>query len=216
MPFGMPVATARVNTGNVRTSYDPFTPSATASTGAAVGAPFGGLANVLGTTFMDQGGPDSVSGTLTQLPLLSNALYKYVLYKSTTNPALVANPGLVYYTDNTFTVVSGAIADGLTGTANSLAGYMMINTTDLTTITATILNNGGNGSGVWICIGGYVKAATAITSTAVGDSLVGGATAFTPVRVASGTAPTFVKYATAQTNLSGAVADVVVNIVPIL
>lgn len=217
MPFQQPFQTPTIRTGNVRTSVDPFTPGQTAAgTGVVPNYFYGGLYNTLGTMFMDQGGSDSVSGTLTQLPLYAPVLYKYVLYKSTTNPAMLAAPGVVYYTDNTETVVSGAMADGLSTTANSLAGYLMVNTTDLTTITATILNNGGNGSGVWIAVGGFVKAATAITSTAVGDTLVGaGTTGFTPARVAAGTAPTFTKTITALTALSGAVADVIVNIVPV-
>jgi hypothetical protein len=215
MPFGLPVATPRITTGNVRTTYDLFTPAPGPTTPGPTPFFSGGLAAPLGTTFMDQGGPDSVSGTLTQLPLLSVALYKYVLYKSATNPALVTAPGLVYYTDETFTVVSGARADGFTTTENSLAGLLMPNTTDLPNLTATILNNGGNGSGVWICIGGFVKAATSIAATAVGDTLVGSGTAFTPARVASGTAPTFTKTMTALTAIAGGVSDVLVNIVPV-
>lgn len=215
MPFASPIMTPRITTGNVRTTYDAFTPSPGPSTPGPTPPPFNGLAAPLGTTFLDQGGPDSVSGTLTQLPLNQVALYKYVLFKSTANPALLASPGLVYYADAAATIVTGVASEGFTTTGNSMAGYLMINSTDLSTITAALLNNGANGSGVWICIGGYVKAATAITSTAVGDSLVGGGgTAFTPARVASGAAPTFAKFATALTNLSGAVADVNVNIVP--
>lgn len=217
MPFGLPVATPKITSGNVRTSYDPIATSISSIQGYLSGPTFGqyGLACPLGTVFDDQGGPDSVSGTLTQLPLWVGARYKYVLYKSTTNPALVAQPGLVYYTDETQTVVSGAIADGATATASSLAGVMMINTTDLSTITAAILNNSGNGSGIWICIGGFVKGCTSITSTALGDALVGSSTAFTPARVAAGTAPTFTKTLTALTAIASGVSDVLVNICPI-
>jgi hypothetical protein len=174
-----------------------------------------GLVAPLGVIFDDQGGVDSVSGTTTQLPNLVVARYKYVLYKSTTNPALASAPGLVYYTDETQTVVSGAMADGQTATPSSLAGVLMINTTDLSTITATILNNGGNGSGVWICIGGFVKGCTSVASTALGDALIGSSTAFTPARVAAGTAPTYVKTLTALTAISGGVSDVLVNISPL-
>jgi hypothetical protein len=216
MPFGLPVATPRITTGNVRTTYDLFTPAPGASTPGPTPAPFGGLANPLGTTFTDVGGPDSVSGTLTQLPLLSTAIYRYVLYKSATNPALIANPGVVSYTDNTFTIVSGAMADGVTATASDFAGYLMPNTTDLSALTATILNNGGNGSGVWICVGGFVKAARSLAAVAVGDTLVGGGTgSFIPARVASATAATFVRTATALTAVSSNASDVVVNIVPL-
>lgn len=216
MPFGTAIVTPRITTGNVRTTFDAFTPAPGPSTPGPTPPPFNGLANPLGTTFLDQGGPDSNSGTLVQLPLNQVALYKYVLFKSTSNPALLASPGLVYYVDAAATTVTGVASESFSTTGNSLAGWMMPNTTDLSALTAAILNNGANGSGVWICIGGYVKAATAITSTAVGDSLVGGgATAFTPGRVGSGTASTFAKFATALTALSGAVADINVNVVPV-
>jgi len=198
-----PGSTPRVTTGNVRTTYDLFTPSPLAATPGATPNPFNGLACPLGTVFLDQGGPDSVSGTTTQLPVGTGgvggqvAVYKYVLYKSTTNPAMVAAPGVVYYTDNTGLVVSGSPTDGLigqttAGAAQDTAGFLMLNTTDLTTITATILNNGGNGSGVWMCIGGFVKAASSLTSAVAGDSVFGNTktsgTAWSTFSVAAGSA----------------------------
>jgi hypothetical protein len=189
-------STARVTTGNVRTTYDLYSPPPVYSTGGPTPAAFFGLACPLGTVIIDVGGPDSVSGTTTQLPTAANgapgqvAVYKYVLYKSTTNPAVLGNPGVVYYTDNTGLVVSGAQGDGYIAqtTAASLsdvAGYMMVNSTDLSTLTATLLNNGTSGSGVWICIGGFVKAARSVGSTVPGDYLYGGGTSFTPQRVAA-------------------------------
>jgi len=197
MPFGLPVATPRVTTGNVRTTYDLYTPSPGATTPGPTPAAFNGLANPLGTTFMDIGGPDSVSGTTTQLPVGQVAIYKYVLYKSTTNPALTTCPGVVYYTDNTGLIVSGSPTDGYVGqtTAGAAvdgAGYMMLNTTDLTTVTATLLNNGGNGSGVWICIGGFVKAGDVPSSVVAGDfiysQLQSAGTAWIPFRLQTATA----------------------------
>jgi hypothetical protein len=179
-----PGSTPRVTTGNVRTTYDLFTPSPLAATPGATPNPFNGLACPLGTTILDQGGPDSVSGTTTQLPVGTGgvggqvAVYKYVLYKSTTNPAVVAAPGCVYYTDETGLVVSGSPADGFiaattAGSASDIAGVMMLNSTDLTTLTATLLNNGGNGSGIWVCIGGFVKAMWCLTAGVAGDYVYG-------------------------------------------
>ena len=196
MPFGLPTATPTIRTGNVRTNYDPFTPAASAATFVAVGglAYPGGLYQPLGTTFMDIGGPDSVSGTTTQLPAGQVAIYKYVLYKSTTNPALTTAPGLVYYTDNTGTIVSGSPTDGYIGSvtagaASDTAGFMMLNTTDNSSVTATILNNGGNGSGVWICIGGLLKAGVCLTAGVAGDFLQGNTktsgTAWSVIRIAA-------------------------------
>lgn len=217
MPFGMATATATIRTGNVRTSFDPATPPQTAAGVGVVPQMFyQGLYNTLGQVIIDQGGSDSVSGTTTQLPVYAQAMYKYVLYKSTTNPALQAAPGVVYYTDNTFTVVSGTLADGLTGKAPDAAGVMMINTTDLTTITATILNNGGNGSGIWICISGFVKQMyIAALTVATGDYLYGTTGGFTPVNVADGAAaPIHAPFAIATSASAANKADVVVRYLP--
>lgn len=183
MPAGLPVGTPRITTGNVRTTYDPYTPSPGATTPGPTPAPFNGLACPLGSIYMDQGGSDSVSGTLTQLPQGTIAVYKYLLYKSATNPALVAGPAPVYYTDNTGLVISGSSTDAFPATATpagALAGIMMPNTGDVTTLTAAILNNGANGSGVWVCIAGFVKAVWDAGGVGVaGLGLIGATTNFT-------------------------------------
>jgi hypothetical protein len=182
MPFGMAVNTPKISTGNVRTTYDPIVAAQTAAgVGVVPGYVYQNQAQPFGTTFMDIGGSDSVSGTTTQLPVGQVAVYKYVLYKSTTNPAVIGVPGLVYYTDNTGLVVSGSPTDGFigattAGSASDLAGIMMVNSGDLTTLTATLLNNGTSGSGVWICIGGFVKAANCASATVAGDFLIGNTT----------------------------------------
>jgi hypothetical protein len=125
------------------------------------------------------------------------AIYKYVLYSSTTNPAVTTAPGVVYYTDNTGLVVSGSPTDGYIGAtttsaAQDAAGIMMVNATDLTTLTATLLNNGTSGSGVWICIGGFVKKAAVTSAVVAGDGLYANlqslGTAWTPFRLATATA----------------------------
>lgn len=200
MPFGFPVATPRITTGNVRTTYDPIVAAQTAAgVGVVPGYVYQNQAAPFGTTFMDIGGSDSVSGTTTQLPVGQVAVYKYVLYKSTTNPAVTTAPGCVYYTDNTGLVVSGSSTDGYigattTGTSSDIAGIMMVNSTDLTTLTATLLNNGTSGSGVWICIGGFVKAAVCLTAGVAGDMLFGtlhsAGTAWSVIRLAAGGAVT--------------------------
>lgn len=198
MPFGLPTATPKITTGNVRTTYDPITAAQTAAgTGVTPGYVYQNQAIPFGTTFMDIGGSDSVSGTTTQLPIGQVAVYKYVLYKSTTNPAVVTLPGVVYYTDNTGLIVSGSPTDGIIGVTTAAAGMdgagiMMVNSGDLTTLTATLLNNGTSGSGVWICIGGFCKAVAAVTGGVAGDKLYGNTqtsgTAFTIAHVANATA----------------------------
>lgn len=195
MPFGMATNTPKISTGNVRTTYDPIVAAQTAAgVGVVPGYVYQNQAQPFGTTFMDIGGSDSVSGTTTQLPVGQVAVYKYVLYKSTTNPAVVTLPGVVYYTDNTGLVVSGSPTDGFIGATTAgasmdTAGIMMVNSGDLTTLTATLLNNGTAGSGVWICIGGFVKALACLTGGVAGDMLYGNTTtsgtAFTVARVAN-------------------------------
>jgi len=209
MPFGLGTQTVNITTGNVRTTYNPYTPSPLASTPGPTPNPFNGLACPLGSLFTDVGGVDSCSGTLTQLPQNAAVTYKYVLYKSTTNPALVAAPACVYYTDNTFTTVSGALTDGLTGKAPDFAGLMMVNTGDLSTVTATILNNAGNGSGVWIAVNGFVKQAwIGGLTVATGDYLYGSGS-FLPTNVADGAAaPVHIWFATATTVSASNKADV--------
>lgn len=199
--FGGQNYTGQVTTGNVRTTYDLYNAS----------VPFNNQKCPLGSLIYDVIGADSISGKLT--PAGAMTVYKYVLYKSTTNPALLASPGVVYYTDETGTIVSGAMADGVFNGANAVAGYMMPNTTDIAGLTAAILNNGGLGSYVWIAVGGFVGGATAVAATAVGDALIGSATAFTPGRTAAGTAPTNRVLAFAQTAIAGGVSDVMVDLV---
>lgn len=106
---------------------------------------------------------------------------KYVLYKSTANPAMVAGPAPVYYTDETFSTVSGVFSEGnpaATGNSSSLAGFLLPNTGAIagigvgTAVTAAILNNGGNGSYVWIGLMGFIPSAF-VGALAVGNPVSG-------------------------------------------
>jgi hypothetical protein len=208
MPAGAPASTAAFsstggNSANVRTIYNPYTVPPGATTPGPAPSYSNGLTCPLGSLFYDYGGPDSVSGTTTQLPAAANgaqgqvAVYKYVLYSSTTNPAVTTAPGVVYYIDNTGLVVSGSPTDGYVGATTAgagqdAAGIMMVNATDLTTLTATLLNNGTSGSGVWICIGGFVKKAAVPSTVVAGDGLYANlqstGTAWTPFRLITATA----------------------------
>jgi hypothetical protein len=105
---------------------------------------------------------------------------KYVRYKSTANPAMVAGPAPVYYTDETFTTVSGVYSEGnpaATGEVNSAAGWLLLNTATASTtgtgigslISATILN----GNYVFIAVMGFVPLCwisnqTDVTGTGLG------------------------------------------------
>ncbi len=107
---------------------------------------------------------------------------KYVLYNSTANPAPVGAPAPVYWIDETFTAVSGVESEGLG--VNFVAGYLLPNTTVISGLTATELNE----SYVWIQVGGFIGAAIVPASTAKGDAIIGKAGNWTNDRIAAGSA----------------------------
>lgn len=148
---------------------------------------------------------------------------KYVLYKSTANPAMVGGPAVVYYTDETYNQVSGVFTEGhpaATGNLNSIAGWLLPNTGAVAgvgvgaAVSAAILNNGGLGSYVWIGLLGFIPSCSVVAATAIGDALVGAAGNFTTARVASGTAPTGKILGWAKTAIAGGVADIEAQIQP--
>lgn len=109
--------------------------------------------------------------------------YKYVRYNSTANPAMVAGPAPVYYTDETFTVVSGVFTEGMvssTGSANSIAGFLLPNTGSVagvglgSGVSATLLN----GNFVWIAVAGFVPKCY-LAAGAQSNSIMGAAGNFT-------------------------------------
>ena len=114
------------------------------------------------------------------------AIFMLVQYKSTANPAPVAAPAPVYWTDNTFTVVSGVESEGIV-TPQGIAGYLMPNTTDISGLTATQLN----GSLCLIQVAGYLKGAYGPTagSPGAGVWIVGTSGNWASTTSASGTAP---------------------------
>lgn len=171
--------TVQVTTGNVRTTVDfPNT-----SLGTPLPYPTGVFPNPLGSTFWD-------NAITVANPNGQPTKYRYVKYQSTANPAVQANPAAVYWTDLTMTTVSGAVAEGWGG-QSSFAGIMMPNTTDLTTLTAALLNANG-GAAVWIAVAGIVTGVVS-AAAAAGDQLMATANwtatgGFT--KVAVGVAPT--------------------------
>ena len=164
--FGPNDPIVQVTTGNFRTTVDQF--DATQLNNKAQ--------NALGTLYYD-----NAISVLNPNGLMS--VYKYVRYNSVTNPALGAAPGVVYYTDETLTVVSGTLADGLGG-SNLFAGWLMPNTTDLPNLTAAKLN----GNFCWICVGGFLSQAVSPALIVAGDNVIPAAGNFTTTRVASGVA----------------------------
>lgn len=129
------------------------------------------------TTSLQNNGAQNPLGSLCFIPapaqsgtaLATSAGYgsglwvKYVLYKSTANPAMVAGPAPVYWADETFTTVTGQASEAnIASTSVSAAGWLLPNTGTVsgvgvgTSVSATILNNGGLGSYVFIGIQGFI------------------------------------------------------------
>jgi hypothetical protein len=160
-----------------------------------------GARNPLGAVYFrpspsQGGGLTPGGGTLqTAVGYGSGLWMKYVLYKSTSNPAVVTGPGVVYWTDETFTTVSGAYAEGVVANkASSVAGWLLPNSgvvagvgAGTTNFTATLLNNGGLGSFVWIGLKGFIPACS-LTAGNASDLVFGTTGAFTIAAIADGTA----------------------------
>jgi len=108
---------------------------------------------------------------------------KYVRYNSTSNPAMVAGPGVVYYTDETLTTVSGAFAESYSASNPTYAaGFLLPNTGSVagvglgSGVSAALLN----GNYVFIALAGFVPKAY-VASLAQGNPFMGGTGAFTSV-----------------------------------
>lgn len=132
-----------------------------------------------------------------------NVAYRYVRYNSATNAAVVAFPGVVFWTDATRTTVTSTLSEAYTGTINMIAGYLLPNSVSISTLTAAILN----GNFVWIQVAGFLAGAASVASTAVGDALIG-ANTWAPGRTAANTAPTNRVLAWAGTAIASSKSDV--------
>lgn len=147
--------TPEISTGNIATVNDPVD-----ATKVTLGA-----RNPLGAAVWSS---DS-SGRLRK--------YRYVKLSGTGTPSTSNCPGVVYWKDNTYQVVTPTMSEAVFNALNSVAG-ILLNTA------ATNLNY------VFIQVAGYLASCQVPASTAISDALVGGGAAFVLVRVASGTAPT--------------------------
>jgi len=177
---------AQVTTGNVRTTQDlydstalPTGPQIISSVQVSKGAK-----NTLGQAYYEY---DATSGFWTK--------YRYCTFSSSDTTAVIAYPAPVFWVDEYNSVVTGLMSESITTTQQSIAGWMMPNTTDLTTLTLANLKT----SFVWVAVGGFVKNAASAASVTLGDWLIGSSGAWVPVRVASGTASGYrlAAYATA-------------------
>jgi hypothetical protein len=159
----------------------------------------------------------TVNATATN-PSGSPAYYMLVKYLSTSatttaNLTTAGGPAPVWWTDNTFTTVSGISTEALGGTTLGLnfpAGYMTLNIISLTTLTNTLLL----GAQVLIQVGGYLKGAFAPgTGTAgIGNWIVPAAGTFTSTGVVAGTtAPTLTPFGRQMTVIASGLCDVLVG-----
>lgn len=173
MIFGLANQLLQIDTGNPRTFlYN----SALSPVSIYAGL---GENQVLGQRYAD------VVNKTPANPSGAPAIYMLVKYSSTGNPAPVAGPAPVFWTDETYTTVSGVESEGLLG-LNSAAGYLLVNTTDLASLTNTLLN----GSLVLIQVAGMCKGAWGPTAgtAGVGNSITPSAGNFTSTATAAGTA----------------------------
>lgn len=141
-------------------------------------------------------------------------VYKYVYYNSTSNPAPEIAPAPVYFTDETFTVVSGDASEAynLSGSpaGAAIAGYLGPNTTAYSGLTAAILND----SYCWIQIGGLLVGGfepTTQTATGLGNPIYGlgsgNWTSDVDTSVAAGSRAVGVQWST----ISGGVCDILLG-----
>lgn len=163
-----PIISSNLKTGyGVFGTADPYNAS----------LPNNGALNPLGATYYIP--PPSCAG----MGLASAAGYgaglwvKYVLYYDSGATAMVTGPAPVVYKDNTFTVVSGLFSAGVVASKSvSAAGWLLPNTGSVASvgigsaISATIINNGGLGSYVFVAIAGFVPSAYLAAGSA-GDML---------------------------------------------
>ena len=102
---------------------------------------------------------------------------KYVRYNSTANPAVATGPAVVYWTDETFTTVSGVYSEAVTTGSSAVAGILLPNKSTTaglglgsTAFTATILN----GNWVFIAVVGFVPSVY-LAAGAIGQPITGAA-----------------------------------------
>ena len=115
-------------------------------------------------------------------------------------------PAPVYWTDETFTTVSAIMSEGLNGSAQSVAGYLMANYVSLPNATLAQLLGGY----VFVQVGGILKNAYGpTTSNTINYNIVGSAGTFTSTGQA--TAPATRQLGVQLTAVTGGLCDVLVT-----
>ena len=168
-----------------------------------------GALNPLGTLWTAPSPSQGSIGLATAAGYGCYTTYKYVRYSSTANPTMVAGPAPVYYTDETFTTVSGVYSEGLNSGVNACAGFMLPNTGSVagvglgSGVTAALLN----GNYVWIAVEGFVP--SCYLSTGAADNAIVGASGNFAVAVATGV---IVRIGTIWGTVSSNIGDVLVSV----
>ncbi len=192
MQYGPSIQTADIETQNVRTNYDAYTTTPNRL------QPNGARNPVAAAYYDDTATTTYVNGV--------PAKYRYLRYNSSNNATVVAYPAPVFYSDIGRTTVTSKMSEGYTATQQDLAGWLMPNSGDLTSLTAALLN----GNWVWVCVAGLVTGAASAGSVVKGDWLIGGATPWVPVRVQPVTGTGYLVGAYALTNVSSSKSDIIV------
>lgn len=131
---------------------------------------------------------------------------KYVRYNPTVTQTILTGPAPVYWKDSAKSIVTPLQSEAIYAGANAIAGWLLYNTTTTSgALAATI-----NGNFCFIFTGGYLPGALVAASTAVGDAMIGGTAAFTPVRIAANSALTNKVIGFAETAIATLLADVYV------
>jgi hypothetical protein len=152
-----------------------------------------------------------VANTSVSNPYGAPAIFQLVKYLSTSavttaNLTTAGAPAPVYWTDNTFTTVTGILSEALNGSAQYAAGYLMLNIVSLPTLTAAQLL----GAQVFVQVAGYLKGAYApITGVSINNWISGAAGAFQSS--AAATAPTVRTLGVQMTAVASGLADVLVG-----
>jgi hypothetical protein len=141
---------------------------------------------------------------------------KYVRYNSTANPAVVTGPAPVYYVDETFTTVSGVFSEGIvasTGSANSIAGFLLPNSGTVTGVglgttafTATLLN----GNYVFIAVQGFVPSCKLVAG-AQSNSIMGATGNFTTAVTTGVNRPCGIVWGAVTSNIGDVLVTVGIN-----
>ena len=194
--------TNELGTG-LQEGYGTMTPYAASATsqGPSTAIYPNGARNPLGAVYFrpafSQGSPSNTSGagggTLSSVTGYGAGLWmKYVLYKSTSNPAVQTGPAPVYWADETFTVVTGKFTEAYAASSSAcMAGWLLPNAGTVagigagtTLFTATLLNNNSLGSYVWIGLQGFIP--SAYLSAGAQGNMVYGSGDFSVTAIAQG------------------------------